>query len=155
MEIKVYFYGIRLLGKTLDLSEPKTMDMSIRQSIELFQTTGSNLLHKLNVYHELTVMLLKRLYFRKLLWETGVGTGKADSTGFATGGIWTCKGLLAGYLTDKSNFKERPHIQVIPYFNRAYFQSEMECIVSIRIGQAMYALLKVVRKIPVKKEAVI
>ncbi|WP_174614047.1 DUF2953 domain-containing protein [Virgibacillus ihumii] len=129
--------------------------MSVEQSVELFQTTSRNLIHIVKAYRDAATILLKRFTFQRFYWKTEFGTGKADGTGLATGGIWASKGFLTGYFANKSTFKSEPSISVIPYFNRKCFRSELECIVSIRVGQAMYALLKVIRKIPFKKEAVI
>lgn len=153
--VSIHFFRIRLIKRTINLSDQESVDMSVRQSIEFLQSSSRNMLHKLRVYHEVAIIVLKRLKFCQYYWETEFGTGKASDTGMYAGGLWACKGFLTGYIRDKSKFKKQPSISVTPYFNRAYFHSELKCIVSIRVGQAMYALLKVIRKIPVKKEAVI
>ncbi|GAA0600715.1 hypothetical protein GCM10009001_16500 [Virgibacillus siamensis] len=153
--VSVQFYRIKIFSRTVHLSEQETVEMSVEQSVELFQSTGTNLINSVKAYHDAATILLKQLTFREYYWKTEFGTGKADATGLASGGIWAIKGYLTGYVSNKSTFKNKPSISVTPYFNRICFRSELECIVSIRIGQAMYALLKVIRKVPFKKEAVI
>ncbi|MBP1947808.1 DUF2953 domain-containing protein [Virgibacillus litoralis] len=153
--IAVYFYRIRLMNKLIDLSEESYEDKSIREILKLLHSYSNNFLQKIKDLNDVATILLKRIYFQKLNWNTHFGTGDASSAGMVSGGIWGTKGLILGLINAKSNIKCDPVISVVPLFNQKYIESKFDCIVSIRIGQAIYGILKVIRKYPVNKEAII
>ncbi|WP_164668357.1 DUF2953 domain-containing protein [Virgibacillus doumboii] len=152
--INIYFYRLRLIRRCIDLSETDE-DKSIREALEFLHQISNNFVQKIKDMNDIFTILFRRIHFHQLNWRTHVGTGEASMAGVASGGIWAIKGMLIGVLAEKSNFDCEPSLTVTPLFNHRQFQSEFDCIVSIRIGQAMYALLKVIRKFPVKKEAII
>ncbi|SDQ42748.1 DUF2953 domain-containing protein [Virgibacillus salinus] len=154
--IAVYFYRIRLMNKLIDLSsEESNEEKSIREILKLLHSYSNNLLQRMKDLNDVVTILLNRINFHKLSWNTHFGTGEASAAGMVSGGIWGTKGLILGLIYAKSNLKCDPVITVVPLFNQKYIESKFDCIVSIRIGQAIYGILKVIRKYPAKKEAII
>ncbi len=153
--IAVYFYRIKLMDRLIDLSDGSYEEKSIRETLKLLHTYSENFLQKVNDLNDVITILLGRLYFHKLSWNTHFGTGEASATGMISGGIWGTKGMILGLIYAKSNLKCEPSISVVPLFNQRYIESKFDCIVSVRIGQAIYGIIKVIRKYPSKKEAII
>lgn len=153
--ISVYILRVRLMRRSIDLSEGQREEKSFQEIIDYLHSTSQNIVQKMKDLNNAGTIILNRLCFHQIGWSTQVGTGEASTAGIVTGGIRATKGLIIGLLSVKSNFKCEPSISVTPIFNQKQIQSKFDCIVSIRIGQAIYALLKVIRKFPEKKEAII
>ncbi|SFB25126.1 Protein of unknown function [Lentibacillus halodurans] len=154
--LAVYFYRIRLLERSIDLSEAeKDQEQAFQEILSLFHKTAQNVLQRIKDLHEIAVAVLDRLRFHNISWKTEVGTGKAHTTGMVTGGIWSVKGVVIGLLSAKSHFYCKPSTAVTPLFNQKQIHSAFDCMISIRVGQAIYAFLKIIRKLPAKREAII
>lgn len=153
--LTVYFYGIRLIKKQVDLTNQEDGELSVDEGITYLRSASKDIFQKLKRFNEIVTIVFKRLVFHKFSWSTQVGTGKASSAGITAGSIWSAKGMIIGLISMKSKFKQEPIISVVPFFNQMRFQSKFDCMVSIRIGQAMYALLKVLRKLPFRSKQAI
>ncbi|MFC4022520.1 DUF2953 domain-containing protein [Oceanobacillus longus] len=93
--------------------------------------------------------VLQKVRLHHYSWVTVGGTGDAFSTGIASGGIWTIKGIITGFFLEKVQLECKPKIHVEPHFQQRYLRTDFDCMVSIRIGQAIRALIKLIRK-PIK-----
>ncbi|MFB4166742.1 DUF2953 domain-containing protein [Virgibacillus sp. JSM 102003] len=153
--IVVYFYRIKLMDRMIDLSDQSYEEKSIRETLKLLHNYSENFLQKMNDVNDVVTIMLGRIYFHKLTWSTHFGTGEASATGMASGGIWGMKGIILGIIYAKSNLICDPSISVVPLFNQKYIESKFDCIVSVRIGQAIYGIIKVIRKYPSKKEVIV
>lgn len=81
----------------------------------------------------------RKVYIKKLKWHTVLGTGDAAATGILIGFLWNAKtffSLIAGLV-----FKTPlvPDLSLIPCFDGAFFRTNFDCILSIRIGHAIIA----------------
>ncbi|MBY7143878.1 DUF2953 domain-containing protein [Virgibacillus sp. NKC19-3] len=141
--IAVSMYRIRLYQKKAAI----TMDHETHKEINFdsFQGDLRLAVHLLQELNPLVNYILKNTYFHKLKWITKGGTGDAGTTGVATGGVWAIKGILIGIIGEKSNLKSQPVIHVSPHFQQPFFLSTFECMVSLKLGKAMYALFKAMR----------
>ncbi|GGJ96653.1 hypothetical protein GCM10007063_18880 [Lentibacillus kapialis] len=157
IRVVCYFYRIRLFEKSIDLAEADRdqKEETFQDSISFLHKSSRNFAQKAQAFHETVSFILIRLRFHNLSWRTEIGTGKAHTTGIAVGGVWTSIGAVMGILTAKSHFLCEPTITVTPLFNQKHISSTFDCMISIRVGQAIYALLKIIRKYPVKREATI
>lgn len=153
--LAVYFYRARLLERSVNLLEEADQEQSLQEALSLWHQLSQNFIQRLKDFHDMTTLVLERLRFHSISWQTNVGTGKAHSTGIVIGGIWSAKGTVLGLLAAKSQFYCKPSIDVSPLFNQKQFKSRFDCMISIRIGQSIYAILKIIRKLPAKREAVI
>ncbi|MFC4556705.1 DUF2953 domain-containing protein [Virgibacillus kekensis] len=155
LSIAVYIYGVRLIRRQVDLSGGQQKDKTFREVLDQFHKMSENFGQKVRTYGNIASILLKPLTFRKLAWTTRVGTGDASSAGMTAGGIWAAKGTITGLLSVKCTLKCNPLLEVIPLFNQRFIQSELDCIVTVRIGKAIYAFLMAMRKLSTKKQAFI
>lgn len=93
------------------------------------------------LYWMLTLFLHK-LKVYKINWQTTIGSQEAMSTGLYVGTMWMVKGLFIGLFSKQSQLKCKPQTSITPYFQKQVFQSELNCIVSIRTGQAIHIFMK-------------
>lgn len=144
--IAVYLFKIRLMKKVNpSLPEtPKNMldEYEFDMSVDQFFQDMKDLLKRMKQFHQLSLELLQRLTFHRLDWYTDIGTGEASSTGMTIGGLWGVKGLCMSYLSEHSRLKCQPQTHILPHFQQKLMSTKFNCIVSIRIGQAIYAFIK-------------
>ncbi|KGP90217.1 hypothetical protein N780_06280 [Pontibacillus chungwhensis BH030062] len=95
--------------------------------------------------HKIIRRFLRKVHVHTLLWDTQVGTSNASITGLVCGGIWSLKGTLVGVISNYMKLQATPEIYVTPYFQQKHSQTRLECMISFRFGQAIYAVLQVVR----------
>src|SRR5699024_12550401 len=100
-------------------------------------------------------LFMRKIRFHDLNWHTQIGIGDANTNGIAAGGVRITKGKIKGFISQQSNLVCRPNTTVKTYFQYKYIQTNIDCIVSIRIGQAITVFLKAMRKDAVQKEALI
>ncbi|WP_171046249.1 DUF2953 domain-containing protein [Lentibacillus cibarius] len=129
-------------------------EQSFQETLTIIHKFSKNFSEKMKDVNTAVSVVLKRIRFHSISWKTDVGTGKADTTGMVTGGIWGMKGMVIGLLTSKSTLVTEPSIVVTPFFNQRKISSVFDCMITIRVGQAIYAFLKFIRKLPGKREAI-
>ncbi|MYL44779.1 DUF2953 domain-containing protein [Virgibacillus halodenitrificans] len=96
---------------------------------------------------KLLSIILSNISIKKLKWKTAGGMGEACVTGTVTGLVWSLKGIILGQLVEKSNMRCEPSIYVEPYFQQTFFQTELTCMISFRIGKAIHVFFKGLRLI--------
>ncbi|MCP8967458.1 DUF2953 domain-containing protein [Ectobacillus ponti] len=106
---------------------------------ELIKTAGD--------IHTIIKGFLRKIKVKKFEWITHFGTGDAAATGIASGGIWSVKGIVAGFLANYMQVVRAPELQVHPVFQGKVTATQLDCTVSFQIGQAMIAGLKLFRYI--------
>lgn len=154
--ITVSIYRIRLVNRKMNLTTINTdATLFSNRSEGTFITKVKEVIHIVKSSGSVANLLLKKVNFHQFNWSTEGGTGEAGSTGIACGVLWTVKGVLMGLIANKSNLKCKPVIHVVPHFQHAFIHSKVDCIVSIRIAQAIYAFLKVMRLFTAKNKAFI
>ncbi|SFD61137.1 Protein of unknown function [Lentibacillus persicus] len=154
--LAVYYFRIRIFERTVDLSEEtKDQNQSIEETLAMLHKMSKNFVQWLRSFQEISTIILGKLRFETLSWRTEVGLGNAHTTGIATGGVWSVKGMAMGLLLSKSHFYRKPALDVVPLFNQKQIESKVNCMISIRTGQAIVALLKIIQKYPKNQEATI
>ncbi|MFD2046337.1 DUF2953 domain-containing protein [Ornithinibacillus salinisoli] len=131
------------------------MDWDLSGGTDGLKNRMKNSLQKMKNFGNILKRLLAKTHFHQLHWQTVIGTGNASTTGIITGGIWTIKGSIIALLKELGNVSENPTIIINPNFQMKQLESKIDCIVSIRIGQAIYTVFKSLRKSTMKKEAYI
>lgn len=151
--ITISIFHIRIYKKDVDVMAKSNNDVSLFNdlSLDTFTTKLKDLFQIVKQSGSMANLILNRISIHQLKWVTRGGTGEASTTGLTSGLIWTIKGALIGIMVEKSNLKCKPEIEVIPYFQNKYIESKMDCIVSIRLGQAIYAFLKGMRLFSIKE----
>lgn len=96
-------------------------------------------------FHTIVRKFMKKVSINSFKWETEIGTGDAALTGSASGLLWGVKGNVLGIMTNYLRLKTRPQINVVPQFQQMLLKTSFECMVSFRIGHAIFAGIKVLR----------
>ncbi|HET7616070.1 MAG TPA: DUF2953 domain-containing protein [Bacillales bacterium] len=86
-----------------------------------------------------------KMKVRKFVWHTQFGLGDAAATGSATGSIWAVKGNVIGLLDRFFQLQTRPEISVVPLWQGEKAETELQCMISFRIGHAMGAGSRIVK----------
>lgn len=80
--------------------------------------------------------------FEKLEWETQVGTGSAASTAMAVGALWSVQGTLLAFIAPRFSVGHRPEVKVVPCWDTACFDTRLDCIFRLRLGEIILAWLR-------------
>ncbi|MCC2250210.1 DUF2953 domain-containing protein [Virgibacillus sp. AGTR] len=141
--IRIYWWKIPIIRRTmmLDDFESNTPAINFRE----LPSKLNEALHILRQGHKAISVMLQKMKFKQMKWHTVGGTGDASLTGIVSGGVWTVKGVIIAWLQEHGIFNCHPDIKVVPLFQQKYIQSEIYCIVSIRIAQAISGFLQVMR----------
>ncbi|MCF6408774.1 DUF2953 domain-containing protein [Pseudalkalibacillus salsuginis] len=97
---------------------------------------------------------LKKMTVEEFEWVSTIGTGDAASTGIFAGLLWTIKGSVAGFISFTTNMIKPPVLEVTPSFQTPVVQTELFCMFSFRIGQAMLAAYLIVKNWKGRKQHV-
>ncbi|WP_284139841.1 MULTISPECIES: DUF2953 domain-containing protein [unclassified Virgibacillus] len=103
----------------------------------------SSILQTIPNYGKLMMDCLQKVTIHELSWKTNIGTGEAALTGLVAGAFWSIKGSVLAFLTACCRVKQNAQVEVVPHFQQKRFQIKLHCIVSIRLGQAIYIALKI------------
>ncbi|HEX7064795.1 MAG TPA: DUF2953 domain-containing protein [Bacillales bacterium] len=103
------------------------------------------LLGSIEGFHRITKRFLSRVEVSRFKWHTRMGLGDAAWTGMATGAVWAVKGNMIGLITYYMKLITEPDLSVEPVWQNDYSRTELSCMISFRIGQAMGAGLQIVK----------
>ncbi|WP_249872013.1 DUF2953 domain-containing protein [Oceanobacillus saliphilus] len=145
--ISIFIFMIRFFKKKYDLRAFVT-DKNLLEEIK-FDSFSAKIKALHQTWKEATQLLtdmLKKVHLHHFSWITTGGTGDAFTTGLASGGIWSIKGIITGYLLEKVRLDCHPYIYVEPQFQQKFLRTDVDCMFSIRFGQAIQALIKLNRK---------
>ncbi|MDQ0221077.1 DUF2953 domain-containing protein [Peribacillus cavernae] len=96
-------------------------------------------------FHRISRDFLHKVKVKNFRWHSLAGTGDAVYTGMLTGGCLGIKGSIIGLLSTYLRFKKPPSYSVTPDFGRAVFYTSLTCIFQVRIGEAIWARIKLLR----------
>jgi len=145
LTLSISILRLRLFKKTYPLVPGNLNVLRPESEFESFSSKLHNLLVSVKLIRETLIIILKKLKLHRWDWVTKGGTGDAALTGVTTGGIWSIKTMAAGFLGNFSRFECKPVIQVVPDYQKVYISSTLDCMVSIRIAQAIHVILKIIR----------
>ncbi|WP_337019599.1 DUF2953 domain-containing protein [Oceanobacillus massiliensis] len=143
LTFSIFILGIRIFKRKQDLTArdsklPAFGDISFRSLPEKIKEFHSYL----NEINRTMEGVLQKVRLHHFKWITTGGTGDAFTTGMASAGVWTVKGMVTGFFMRRFQVKCKPFIHVEPNFQQRFLHSEVDCMVSMRLGQAMYTFIK-------------
>lgn len=143
--ISVSLLGIRFFKKTYPIIPDKINFPASDTLFENFSAKLHDQLEAVSVGRQMLGLILQKVKLHYLTWKTEGGTGDAASTGTSAGGLWAVKGIITGMIANTVHMESKPVIQVTPHFQKLYFQSYLDCMVSIQIVQAIHIMFKIIR----------
>jgi hypothetical protein len=109
------------------------------------------LVHHVLGFHHWLISTLKHTHCTKISWYTDVGLDDAAETAITTGMIWGLKASILGAFFHRIKLEAQPQLAVVPQFNQTMFRTHLDCSLTIRMGYALYAGLRLfVRIVKVK-----
>jgi hypothetical protein len=90
---------------------------------------------------------LSRVHCVKLVWDSRIGLGDAAETAIVSGWLWGIKNTCLGYVFKYMDLATKPIFSVQPDFNKTKFTTELDCIVKIRVGYAIFAAIVLIAKL--------
>jgi hypothetical protein len=158
--IRFTFNVLKMLEKKKKQKQSKSEPVQEKQEDEQQNRSFSEWLEKLpelikslGDIHTIGKGFLRKVKVKKFLWRSHLGTGDAASTGILAGYVWSVKGIVTGALSQYTKLIKPPELDVTPIFQGKITTTELECMFSFRIGQALLTGLKLFRYIR-KKRAV-
>lgn len=138
--LSISIYNIRFYHKELDIAEispnPESIDFTT------FPEEVNRIIENVKDTKEKIDYILSKIRIHKLSWSTAGGSSNAFLTGIASGAVWSLKGMIIGYITEKGELACRPQIEVFPTFQSKEFTTTIECIISLPFGQTRRTLLR-------------
>ncbi len=89
---------------------------------------------------------LKKISVSKFEWHSHIGIGDAAHTGIITGLGWSIKGTIVGVISQYFNLKTYPDYSITPSFQVAVSETKLRCMIQFRIGYAIVAGIKVMKR---------
>ncbi|WP_339228398.1 DUF2953 domain-containing protein [Oceanobacillus sp. FSL K6-2867] len=152
--VSIFILRIRLYKKSYDLSKVNNeSNASSENSLAFFSGKINSYHEKLQKVNLLLNRVLKPICLRHFTWNTAGGTGNAALTGIMGGGIWAIKNTLSFYLINKLQLKCKPLVHFEPNFVHRFLYTNLDCMLSIRLGKAIYVFTKRKKYLQMMKEA--
>ncbi len=103
------------------------------------QTTSPWTVHDRRMLFRIGRQFLRHVTVERWETETLLGTGQAHVTGWLTGWLWSCQGLVQAALQRTMRWQTHPRVTIRPDFQRSCFVGRLSCITSFRFGHAIIA----------------
>ncbi|PAE06496.1 hypothetical protein CHI12_16200 [Terribacillus saccharophilus] len=87
------------------------------------------------------LQITKSAEMQQFRWHTTIGMSDAAAVGTMVGLVWTIKGIANQIIRSNFQIRQPFDIQVQPVFQTSFFDTSFQCIVSIRTGKAMQAII--------------
>lgn len=139
LTVKIKLFPFVSITREIDFSNETNQSLA-QINLNNFYDQGRAVLETIKEMNHSFSSAFQYVSFHRLDWRTKAGTGEAFSTGMASAGVWTVKGILVAYLGEKMDMHCHPSIHFEPQFNRTCFSTTVEGIVSIRTGKAIHIL---------------
>ncbi|WP_158217573.1 DUF2953 domain-containing protein [Lottiidibacillus patelloidae] len=102
-------------------------------------------LQKVIGFNKIIKKFLKHVELKKFQWDSHLGTGDASQTAIAVGLLWGVKGSIYGLLSNLLKVQTKPEVSIYPLFQMKTSQTRLQCMISFRIGHAIFAAIRVVK----------
>ncbi|MRH42848.1 DUF2953 domain-containing protein [Aquibacillus halophilus] len=164
IKLEMKMLGVKFLNREFSVFEDETNFTEKQESLSTRKEkdshtnekiTPNELLNKLRIiksaiqhildFKPKALKFIAKISVHQLDWDTKVGTGDASNTGLLTGGIWAVKGGIVGLMVNHMRFITKPNVLVTPYFQHRLVHTEVECILSVRLGQTIYAIIQMIK----------
>ncbi|KAA0549105.1 DUF2953 domain-containing protein [Bacillus sp. BGMRC 2118] len=133
-----------VVAKKKENEEPKSKQFTSHEILNSFKDTKEILQHVVSL-HKIVRNFLRKVSVHKLEWHTNFGIGDAALTGVLVGAGWALKGSIVGIISQYMRLKVMPEMSITPLFLQVYSQTQLTCIISFRIGNAILAGIRIVK----------
>ncbi|MCT2534989.1 DUF2953 domain-containing protein [Aquibacillus koreensis] len=160
IQFEIRIAGIRIkkmeMDLTLDMEEDEDVQLKTGEEEEKKKHTSIHtIFQNIKKYRDIIKRLVEskpvilqhiaKINIHKFEWSTKFGVGDASHTGILSGAVWGIKGCIVGFIINHMRIRKRPKIEVIPLFQQKQSYTAITCIASIRLGQAIYAIIQLTK----------
>jgi hypothetical protein len=108
-----------------------------------WQQKFRRLLRNVHDLRQILREVLKSVHGEVLEWRTHIGLGEASATGAVVGAVWTVKSAIVALLAQYISLYARPKLDVWPDFQREMLEIYFLCILRLRVGYAIIAVIRI------------
>ncbi|SDK43484.1 DUF2953 domain-containing protein [Sediminibacillus albus] len=94
------------------------------------------------------IEFLSKITIKKLTWTSKLGLDDATLTGVAAGAGWSIKAIILSWINEHVYKLAACDVDVQPLFQQDRIHTELECIFSIRLGQAIRIFRHIAKYLP-------
>jgi len=156
----IRFTGRSIIFKKESSSSNAGIPSSAENENEIDAEKVQRAIDKLKAIMQLTYDLrgivsdsLSKVRLLEWKWRTSVGTEDAVWTALATGFVWSAKSAITGIVSQVMTLAAPPQLEVTPQYNKAAFKTEWSCKANIRLGYALLALMRLVKRMKKNKRS--
>lgn len=113
------------------------------QTLFQFQKRIRSVRQRIHELHQIMKKFLKTIRVERFEWVSEIGTGDAAETGVLTGICWGVKTSILGLIRSFFTLNTMPRVLIHPDFQHQTFETEVVCMMKMRIGQAILAGLRI------------
>lgn len=115
--------------------------LKLKERIDKFQ----EFLSKISGFYQIMNRFLQKVHVSNFRWHSDIGLGDAALTGVVTGCAWSVKGGVVGLIGNKMIFDNEPQISINPLFQVSHSQTNLSCMFSFKIGNAILVALRLAK----------
>ncbi|WP_100331849.1 DUF2953 domain-containing protein [Bacillus xiapuensis] len=134
--------------KTKDGTQTKkaVKDEITYSDVERTITNAKKLIRQVESLQAVVRSFLKKIEIRDVCWHTEIGMKDAAWTGIAAGSIWSVKGASVSAVSHVMRLTNMPELMVTPVFGQPVWRTEFSCMISLRPGHAIVAVIKILSR---------
>jgi hypothetical protein len=150
LQIESLSKGVKVLQK-LDVGQASKMSETKSKrkrwitphTVYQWQQKFIRLLRNVHDLRQILRKVLKSVHGEVLEWRTHIGLGEASATGAVVGAVWTVKSAIVALLAQYISLYTRPKLDVWPDFQREMLEVHFLCILRLRVGHAIIAVIRI------------
>jgi hypothetical protein len=138
---------IQSLSKGVKVSQKPDVGQASKwitpHTVYRWQQKFTRLLRNVHDLRQILRKVLKSVHGEVLEWRTHIGLGEASATGAVVGAVWTVKSAIVALLAQYISLYARPKLDVWPDFQREMLEIHFLCILRLRVGHAIIAVIRI------------
>lgn len=107
------------------------------KKISEYSRTVQTIKERTRDFRRILFKFMRKIKVVQFSWKSRFGTGDAAETGMLSGLAWIIKASSVAVINHFFQLHTKPHFQIEPSFSHVCFYTEIECIVKLRIGDAI------------------
>jgi uncharacterized integral membrane protein len=129
------------LGNKKNTTEKLTPEKVSESTDKFF----NNILIRIDELYGIVGDFIEKVHVSNFKWHSDIGLGDAALTGIVTGCVWSVKGGVVGIIGNKMILDDEPNLSIQPLYQMNMAQTNLSCMISFKVGNAILVALRVVK----------